>query len=348
MEKININVGQLQSVPSVYANVSDGLLQFNQVWKSGHTAYVSWNLTNLSSGHINVSAVSFFLAIAHRVRIFTEKRQPILIDWHPTQLSFLDDIGFFKISHQLDLFDWPFEIGGYDNNVINPNTRILTFNQIYELPDYADDKQLSNWKKLHREQYRREIIAKCEALFSSEDLYSIRELPLIMSRTCAELVTNSLLWGNATSFLALQRTHTMIVISVTDIGRGFRSSLNSKNMFNKREFLNSDINAIAIGSIINHQDFGLKRAIATVIELGGTISITSNSGEIRWGKKNWLNYINNINEYGIDRAIKNLPFPIRKSTAEQKNNGYVRYWDSSIRGTRIEFYIPLRKGYSTL
>lgn len=346
MDNLTINIGQLQSVASVYANVSKGLLEFNRRWASGHKVSVTWDMTNLTSGHINMTAASFFLAIAHRVRLFTEQRQAIRIDWHPKQFSFLADIGFFKISNEYDLFDWPFEIGGYEINTINPNTKILAFDQIYSSPIYSDSHEVAEWKKVHREQYRREIINRCESLLSVSESYLGRDLPLIMSRTCAELVTNSLLWGNSTSFLALQRSKKSISISVIDIGRGFRSSLGQKSdMLNINTSLLDDISSIAIGSIINQNDFGLKRAISTVIELDGTISITSNSGEIHWANDSWQKYLRFLYDYNIESAISSLPTPIKKSTSQDRENGYTRTWNNSIRGTRIEFNIPLREKF---
>lgn len=346
MDNLTINVGQLQSVASVYANVSKGLLEFNHRWASGHKVGVTWDMTNLTSGHINMTAVSFFLAIAHRVKLFTEQRQTICIDWHPKQFSFLADIGFFKISDEYDLFDWPFEIGGYEINTINPNTKILAFDQIYSSPNYNNAHEIAEWKKVHREQYRREIINRCESLLSVGESYLSRDLPLIMSRTCAELVTNSLLWGNSTSFLALQRSKKSISISVIDIGRGFRSSLGQKNgLLDISASLLDDISAIAIGSVINQNDFGLKRAISTVIELGGTISITSNSGEIHWASDNWNKHLNILHNYNTEHAISSLSSPLRKATPQDRADGFTRTWSNSIRGTRIEFNIPLREKF---
>lgn len=217
----------------------------------------------------------------------------------------------------------------------------MSFDSLLDHPNISDAQSVSDWKKLHREKYRQYIVEKCELLFTVNDNFHDRDLPLVMSRTCSELATNSLLWGESTAFLGLQRTSKNIFISVSDIGRGFRQSLTQKNLFKDFDFELNDVNSIALGSVINAQDFGLKRAISTVVNMGGTISITSNYGEIKWGHGLWNFFISNVEQYGIEQAVNSLPSPIGKPEISEKSNGYTRKWGSSIRGTRIEFYIPV-------
>ena len=351
MQNININIGFLNSPSAFYFSSRKGLEEFNRGWQSGFQPSVCWDLRQLTVGKINVGAVAFFLAVAHRVRHFTGQSQDILLEWHPKQFSFLSDIGFFEISDQYDLFNWPFTIGGFESEYINPSTKIMSFEQILPPPDYNDETTVAEWKQLHRETYRTEIINNCEALFSSKLHSTNRNLPLIMSRTCSELVTNSLLWGNATSFVSFQRTKSNIFINVCDIGRGFKQSLRSKDAFeNLKKEDNSidDIYAIGLGSVINENDFGLKRAISTVMDLGGDITILSNSGELHWAKPLWESYLQDIDSSGLDYALDSLHTGSIIQTSEErkklKDRGFSRSWSSSIRGTRIGFYIPIGEG----
>jgi len=345
---VNINVGALRSPSAFYFSTRRGLEEFNNGWRNGLQPSVCWDVRQLSIGKVNVGAVAFFLSVAHRVRAFTGRKQKILIDWHPKQFSLLSDIGFFDLADEHDLFDWPFDIGGFDTGKINPNTKILSFEKLYDSPDFSDNNAISEWKQAHREQYRSKIVNKCESLFFASNSSLNRNLPLVMSRTCAELVTNSLLWGDSTSFISLQRTRTKIFINVCDIGRGFKFSLNQKKAFDGLDLpdgLNNDLAAIGLGCVINENDFGLKRAISTVLELNGDITISSCNGEVHWAKPIWADFLSDISNYDIRNALMNLskqvmPFNVQNKS-EYNINGFVRDLPSSIRGTRISFHIPL-------
>lgn len=343
MENIVIDVGQLNSPTAFYFSSIDGLEAFNQGWSDGLQPSVCWDLRQLTSGKIDIGAVAFFLAVAHRVRLFTSHRQPILLEWHPKQFSFLSEIGFFETADKYDLFKWPFAIGGFEQQKLHPSTKVMSFDQIMRPPSFQDLEGVSEWKLTHREHYRAQIVNKCESLFSSTDLRGYENLPLIISRTTAELVTNSLLWGDSSSFTSFQRSRFNISINVCDIGRGFRFSLYRKgelDHLNGSLDIENDVVSIALGSVINENDFGLKRAIDTVLELGGNITILSNKGEIQWTSSLWKNYLNEINNGGIVSAISKLLLQSKTSKTERQN-GYSRVLPSSIRGTRIKFYIPL-------
>lgn len=345
---ITINVGGLESIASLYKNTSNGLTGFNKIWEKGDTPVVTWDIRNIRSGHMNITAIAFFLAMAHRVRQFIRCRQPCLIEWNPKTFGFLADINFFKIADTYDLFEWPFEIGGYERDQTNPNTMLLVCDPLMDVPDTQNQNQISEFKKLHREYYRQYIIERCEALFSKCDNQKFgTNIALTMSRTCAEIVTNSLLWGQATPFIGLQRSHRAITISVSDIGVGFKCSLLAKG---KNENLlngdNSDVLSIALGSVINKLGFGLKRAISTVTELDGQISIASNTGEIHWCNNIWRTFVGAFDAYAPQKAFKILPQPIFGANVTDKENGYIRSWKHSIRGSRISFTIPvIQKGY---
>ncbi|EGQ8671036.1 hypothetical protein ACPF3S_001333 [Vibrio cholerae] len=342
MGNITIRVGAMQSVASVYFSSRKSLDEFNSEWALGHQPSVTWDLSQLKPGRVNVAAVAFLLALAHRIRVFTGQRQKTVIEWHPNLFSFLFDINFFTVSDNYDLFEWPFEIGGFEGGKTNPNTKVLAFSQLETVPDIRDFEGIAKWKKVHRENYRSNIIHSCEALFSVNENANPKNLPLIMSRNCAELVTNSLLWGDATPFIGLQRTRSNIFISVSDIGRGLRGSLIQKQLVTKQSC--DDLYSIALACTINKNDFGLKRAIGTVVELGGNISISSGKCEINWGAELWRHFLTDIDNDGFEYAVQQLAIRSDDTTEasyDKKINGFRRAWPSSIRGTRVSFSIPL-------
>ncbi len=346
---IQIDVGSLRSPTGVYFSTRKGLEAFNQEWYRGHQPSVCWNLQQLSAGKINVAAAAFFLALANRMRSVSGRRQKILLEWHPKQFTFLSDIGFFDTAEKYDLFEWPYEIGGFESGIINPNTRIMSFDKLLETPNYNNIEEVAYWKKIHREKYRANIINKCEPLFTSTDFSNnMRKLPLILSRTCAELVTNSLLWGNSSAFVGFQRTRSHIFISINDIGKGFRYSLHIKNVLsNYKDYIDidSDIHAIAIGCMLNENELGLKRAISTILDLNGDITISSNTGEAHWGKELWQSFKNNFEAENTSEAIVQLTNSELNSKPDDMKqaykHGFTRKWPSSVRGTRIAFSIPV-------
>lgn len=345
MELLKISAGRLNSIPAVYQATVHKLSEFNDAWRKGNLPSIEWDLTEIRTGQINVAAASFFLAIAHRIRQYTGRSQSVRVEWHPKTFSFLEDINFFRVADEYDLFDWPYEIGGYEDGLINPNTKILAYEKLSERPNLENRSDLSNWKKVHREYYRKNIIDKCEALFTSSDEFGRNSnYPLVISRTCAEIAVNSLLWGESAAFIGLQRTRNMIFISVCDIGLGFKSSFIKKNehvSFLKETELDPDIVSLALGAVVNQNDFGIKRAISTIIELGGNISLSSGKGEIHWGRELWTRYLNGTENHGVYQGINELPKPVFKTDRDLKYNGYCRKWKDSIRGTRISFSIPL-------
>lgn len=337
MDKLTISVGPLDSSTSVYRHVIKDLNEFNSLWRQGIQPKIRWDLRLMSPGKVNVAAVSFFLALSHRVYSFTGNSQEIMIDWDQRLFGFLNDINFFDVADSYGLFEWLYPPGDGDSGKSNPNTQLLSFDCEGDLPDYSDNEEIAIWKKSKRELNRLRILDKCEKLFYVKSQH-YSNLPIVISRTCSELVINSLLWGNASSFVGLQRTSSYIFINVSDIGKGFKNSLQNKTSFS----FNNDIEAIALGSVINKNDFGLKRAIDTIIDLGGHVNILSNGGEILWCENLWSQFKNNFTNEG--NILADLPKPILKATKQDKIDGYVRKWDGSIRGTRIEFVIPVTKG----
>jgi len=341
--KILINVGGLEGVGSVYKQSSKGLREFSDLWLEHREVSVVWDLRLVQNNKISISALAFFLSIAHRVNHFTQKPQTILINWHSKTLGFLSDVGFFQVANYYELFDWPFEMGGFTEGQTNPNSKVMSFDELdLNRPDYSCEEAISTWKRVHREHYRQEIVNKCSSLFSNkDDISKSRNSVLILSRTCSELAVNSLLWGRASAFLGLQRSRKRITISASDIGIGIYSSLKGKGSNNVECDFDEDIKGVLLSSIINPNDFGLKSAIQTVVDFGGSISIASGKGEVFWAKPMWETFLAAYESKGVESAFSSLPGVVFKANMEQRDFGYIRHWKYSIRGTRITFSLPI-------
>lgn len=340
MKTIRFRVGALQSISSLYFNVKDDLREFNVAWVEGKKPEVIWDMTDLRPGKMNVSALSFFLALAHRMRMFMNEPQPILIDWNPNVLQFLEDIRFLAVSKQFDLFKWPDVLGGYETGNGNPNNRIIAYDKLSLIPSFQENDLISEWKKLHREKYRSHLMSSCQSLFEHTNIE--RGLPLLISRNCAEVAVNSLLWGGSAAFIGLQRASKYIFVSVSDIGVGFSASYNCKNFLDiAGDGHERDIISLLNCSVLNANDLGLKRLISSVIDLGGNVTLSSGNAELSWKKEFWIGFLNDISELGLDKAIFKAKNFGARLDPERKETGFSRILPQSIRGARVSFVIPL-------
>lgn len=339
MEFYKINVGTLQGMGSVYMAISPSLQKFNQLWISGKRPEIEWDMTSVRPGKINVSALAFFLAVADRVSKFTGKPHRVIIDWNPTVFEFLDNIGFFDVADRFKLFEWDYPLGGYDPGNQNPSNRIIGYQKIAEIPDITNKVEVSKWKKIHREAYRDNIVRQCIPLFEGAGLSE--GLPLLISRSSSEIATNSLLWGRSAAFLGMQRTKNIIFISISDVGIGCKKSLEEKNNSDGSINLN-DLSSLVLASFINEEEYGLRRVISSIMDLNGSISLSSGGGEICWRPKIWKDCLDTFNSFGLIKAISQVNNLANLNDVQSKNNGYARNWNTAIRGTRISFSIPLK------
>lgn len=346
--KLPINVGPLTGLASFCLYTARGLKQFSDLYMEGERPEVEWDLRFIEPSHMSMAALTAFLSTAHRVRQFTDHAQPIRVVWNPQVFAFWEDITFFQIAKQYDLFRWQEGIlGGYSSGDTNPNTELLVI-PFENVPDRSVDlEQWKMWKDSVRQKFKDELILRCGRLFqpsrrSGEFPQKLRDHIAV---ACAELVVNSLLWGRSSAFVGLQRSGSGITVSVCDSGVGFISSLHGQPTKFKTLRSGNHVEALAIGAVVNKREYGLRRVISTVIEHGGWVSMSSFDTDIIWKERLWERAKAGAgtaeeSSLNLRTLMSAIGTPVSsKPTHDEREDGYYRIWDHGLRGTRIAFEI---------
>lgn len=349
-EILKINAGMLSSIGMLYKSISKGLKQFSDMHTNAINCNIEWDFRALGASSINMSALTSFLAIAKRVRKYTGQPQLTKFDWNPHVFSFLNDVNFFQIVRSNDLMHISDEVvNGFESNIFNPNTKIIMLP--HEKHPLKDDniEDWKYWKDEKRHEYKTDIITKCYKLFDKiDDSKDFGLAKDVISKTCAELALNSIMWGNEDAFIGLQRSSRGISICVADCGIGFKQSLINKKHKKELSDIDDSLEALIIGSLINDEEFGLRRAIDEVIKFNGWIQMSSYDAELLWGADIW-NTVNNIELYNDNISVycKKVRTIVEDKTSmieyyERRTKGYCRIHERPIRGSRISFEIPFR------
>jgi hypothetical protein len=360
--EIEINVGSLQGLGSLFSGVSASLEKFSTLYQKGAAPAVIWNLAELQPRRINLAALTAFLAIAFRLRRFTDY-PPILRPSDDSDVNdFLADISFFAIGREYKL--WRFEPGRTTGLVkpgrTNPNSNIFIVN-LGEVPSRIDEIEFNAWKDWVRGEIKKELLLKCGPLFKPHQRTAIpyrKELVDELSITTAELGLNSVIHGRSPAFVGLQRTSARITVAISDCGVGFLRTLqeyrdqaqirknNNKQALSEIPEVETDIQALLLGSLINRKGYGVRRAISTVIRSGGWVNISSGNAQIEWRGPLWDRIVSVTGER-LDFELNEkavLGSDARRDaghTRRDKGLGYYRIFENELRGTRVSFEMPL-------
>jgi hypothetical protein len=310
-----------------------------------------FNFSELRSHSISLPALSSLLSVGKKLSEFVGYPIPVTITWDPNVLGFLHDTHFITIAKKLKIFSFEGEIDGWKNftgeNLLNPNTRILYFNDIKPIRDISPDR-IGIEKAIHKQKLINNLKIRCSAIFNGFD----DGLENTLYNTTLELVVNSLMHAEETAFIALQRTKKSITIAVCDAGIGFRRSLHQTFKTDNFQAL-TDGEALFIGSLIQKDAHGLRLAISEVLNYDsldiaqlneGWVTLSSFGAEIRWQKKTWgraLEYFETI-DLKTSKPDLNKIFgkPITTLVDREKiETGYHRIYNHFLVGTRISFEI---------
>lgn len=348
-----IRVGRMQRIESLHKIVASKLHEYSELYRKGKRPTVKINLTELIPGSVGMAALTAFMSLTDRLRNFTEKAIEIDIPWNTSLFSFLDDIGFFRLAQERDVLAIQNEIlGGYSIGQTNPNTQLLFFDNSEVPSSEAIGDALPQWKDNIRTRVKESLLINCGNLFRPSK--ATKDLPIELrdqvAVTAAELVVNSHLWGRSPAFVGLQRSTSRITVCVCDSGIGFFNAIQTRK--NLSGFTpTSHFEALVLGCVINKEDFGLRRAIDLVTQVGGTVTISTYSAQITWRAILWRNWVDVVR--GIDGSWGDVTKAIhdfRKLCdvlADEGDSrvGYIKEWDLPLRGTRVTFEIPLRRNY---
>jgi hypothetical protein len=358
--RLSINVGPLNGLGSLCLHTARQLKRFSRMYLSGNTPQVEWDLRQLEPRHINMSALTGFLAIAARMREVARHRQFARIQFNPRVFAFWDDIRFLQVVRDLDLFDWvPANIvGGYGAFAgrTNPNTRVLAFPKSAEVPSESlestpeEDVERNQWKDYTREQLTCELLVRCGAIFQVDHRASPTDKRFVaqIAKSAAELILNSHYWGRAAAFVGLQRSTVGVTVTVCDVGYGFLATLRKQRSRKQIPIPTNHIEALVLGSFLNREVYGLRAIIDEVIARGGWVSLSSYDAEIRWGEGTWLAAKRFIGSTLTDHSallalIDQLGGVSTRvpGDAQRRRSGYLRTFADGLRGVRIAFELPL-------
>ena len=347
---ILINVGTLSSWNGLYRNIAPKLDHLREQLKRGEKPQIVWDFTYIQSGKVNMAALTAFLSIAKSVRKHFDEAPRLIMNWDPYMLRFLSDINFFKVAHELDILQWhPNLIGGMIIKPTNPNSKVLFFNDIPNKEELLKDKtKLNDWKETKREELIVEdLYRRIDSLFVYEDFYDDWKLHIInlLTMTVAELVVNSLLHGQDTAFVGLQKSPRGVTVCVCDSGIGFLTSMKRNQPWVADLKMNKDIDALVNASLMTRDEIGLRKAIDDIIDSDGYIVLSSVDCELRWAASNWkaasdkFNFENFRTQLQTAKEVLGNEMDSNASPLDYKN-GFYRNFNSKLRGTRITFEIP--------
>lgn len=341
-----LRVGSLASIASLHSAIAPGLLEYNRQYLSGSRPAIRYDLTDLQPHRISMAALTALLATMDRFREFAQLPASLDMRWNPQVFGFLSDIGFFAIGRERDLFEVDAAMsGGFASVIANPNTQIICSEFTDEWS--ADQQEQAAQKDAIRTNIKEQLLMLCGGLFrpkrgSRPIPTGLRDQILV---TSAELVVNAHLWGKANAFVGLQRSSRGITVSVCDSGEGFLSSLSKKRRANATP--ETHLHSLAVGSIINAEDFGLRRAIDMVTRASGRVEMSSFSGEIIWRSDLW--------GWWVDTATRaydpDVPLGVRfehmradlsdEGVLHRNQTGQIREWAAPLRGSRVTFEVPI-------
>lgn len=344
-----LNAGNLASISSFHHAIAGRLTEFNDQYRQGKRPRVRLNLTGIQPKKMSMPALTALLSIIDRLRDFSTSPVFVDVNWNPDIFGFWEDIGFFEIGRERDLFEWKEGIAhGYSYGNTNPNTKLLFF----EMPDKLRgiSPELPKMKDEIRSEVKEKLLLLCGELFRPKR--GARAIPNTLrdqvAVTSAELVVNAHLWGKANAVVGLQRTSRGITVCVSDSGEGFFNSLLKKTKPKYAHVPKSHLEAVALGCINNYEDFGLRRAIDMVVRFGGKVEVSSYAAEIAWQRILWDFWTERVVHDPHDPSIFLQHFEescgrflIDKLSLEARQVGYFRSWHTPMRGTRISFEMPI-------
>ena len=347
MEKQIINVGSLSSLSNLNFYLSKELYALREGYILGNGKLPVWDLRNISPRGASISALTGFIAISKTLRDFIGQPIEIISHWQPEFQGFLSDIGFLKIAHEFDLFDWQGMLGGYDNNKTNPTTKIFYYNEIPRI-NFSDLNEVVEWKDQKRQEIKHSIHFRLNNIFNSKYLHESwsRNLEGVFTITLAELVVNSLLHGRDTAFIAVQRSRTGISTVVCDSGRGFLKSIGEakSNLISNLE--SSSLKALLLSSLQSKNKIGLFRAINDIIKTDGYVNISSFDGEILWKKDLWQKALKIEEVKGLEniKLFDLQDYMLQSFDSSFGQTGYLKKYEHFLVGSRITFEIPFYNG----
>ncbi len=348
--KIQINVGPLTSFNNLVYHLGPRFKQIREAYIEGHTPEILLDFSEARPKAVSVATLTALLSVCKKLRDYVGSPINAFMPWNPILQSFFQDIGFFEWSNKFSIFNWTGDpIGGYQSMPPNPTNKILYYGDILPIRN-IDVSEIGKIKAQHKQKISPNFVLRCAKIFEDFD----SRLQNIITNTTLELIVNSLMHGEETAFVGIQRTSKRITVSVCDAGIGFPKSLSRTFAeFSNKQL--SHIEALIVGSLVQKKEHGLRLAINEVLNFDesslfndqndGWAIISSYNAELRWQKSNWKKAVKAFSTYQIGAPIDVsaiLGEPLKQYTDISRiYEGYWKSYPDFLVGTRITFEIPI-------
>jgi hypothetical protein len=342
-------VGALDGLGSLSYSLAKPLQEFTRQYGESRRSpentriIPEWDLRKLQYPRVNIAALTAFIAVAHRLRLFSEEKPQARLTWNPKVFGFLQDAGVIDILRKNDLVNFPREeLAGYWHEVgrTNPSTRFFFLDATADAP--SDPGKLIAWKDEARRELTGKLFDYTKALFkpSKRAVFDPRIVDSIVSAT-AELSLNANFWGRCPAAVGLQRSPHGITVAVADCGEGLVKSLRDKGA--QYGEVADHPTAALLAAVHNRREYGLFRVIEEITSLpNGWVSLWSFDTELYLRRPLWESVRGLTTKSLFDR--RTVPLLTGRVDDEIKRTGYLRQWSSGIRGVRVTFEISFDRG----
>lgn len=342
--KIEINVGNLTSISSLYSSAGPMLANANLQFRRGLNPDIEWDLTSVEPGRQNIGAVCAFLCLSKLARDFTGRPSHVKFDKNPNILDFWYNSNFYATTKHFDLLLWDDSDIGYVPIHGKKYSAKIFHLPLVAPPETEKEIDIYAWKDERRMAYTRDFKLRAGGLLnqSIKDDYKRDAI----STCVAEIISNALIHGRSGPFVGMQKTSRRLTFSVCDTGLGFLNSFNKRNC--NRPFAReaNDLDALLTGSLFDRREVGLFTTIQFVTSEGGIVNMSSANGELQWSEENWQEVVSR-GEFGKRDGTHTMldakeTLPATEYTHGQRPHGFHKLWQAPLRGSRIIFEIPIR------
>ena len=315
-----------------------------------HKAKIHLDLRGIDT--ISPQALVGLLIVGEILRKHYEEPVDLILEWKAELLGYLNEMGFFRINKQLDLFNYDRRLqGGFEP--IDPTD--FHFLERFQIPDKSvPDSEVfvydpvetltQNVTHLLSSAKNKESFKK---FFKSESLYN-QFKDIIM-----ELVENAAKHGDSPCYVvAYGNRKKGLICAASDIGIGFFRSLTSPDnlgklkLFSQRELFLKDgrhnLRAIleAVYRRVGTQTFGIASFTDNATSKGGVVRIHSENTQIVFTQRTYREFIGSTkSDRKFIHDLMNY-FEIRKSWAPSIRESPLRVWDAKLSGVHVEIEIP--------
>lgn len=340
----NLPVGALNGLGALSYSLAKPLEDYSRRYQEsthelgGAAVVPEWDLRRVAGKRINIAALTAFIAIAYRLRLFTQQPAHAKLAWDRAVIHFLRSTGALALLRKYDLVAFSDDdLAAYTHDLdgLNPATRFLLFDKTAEFAEISS-ADFNSWKDGARRELAAELYDYTRSLFRPTKRLTLR--PTIEQKivaASAELCLNANFWGRSPAVIGLQRSGAGISVAVADCGYGMLATLR------RRVPLTTHAGAVLAAAVYNQREYGLYRVIDEITALpGGWASLWSFDSELLLRRQLW----DNIKNSKPAEIAQKLPLTVQRGKIDEdaRRLGYLRQWSAGIRGVRVTFEISFQ------